>query len=256
MTTLDFWLLIKSLHLLPQLYFNTLSQHTIPLLHFLWYRLPDYFILSPRPPLALLNSDLWPLGNLYFPQALTSWQHDKGSFKESLIAVKRPWNCICHPWVINVNESSPCCNQALSVFTPLKSSLIHSEAGYKLDFQHAREIRSHWPFWPMHHFYKNGKKWHSCHQWLLYVWACSVSESGIRGFTAGRKGERWLDWWGVAYLKGFSPVCVRMWLLSVVAPANARPQYPHLNGLSLEWVTTWFLKSDGWEKDWEQWPHW
>lgn len=28
----------------------------------------------------------------------------------------------------------------------------------------------------------------------------------------------------LTYLKGFSPVCVRMWLLSVVAPAKARPQ--------------------------------
>lgn len=43
---------------------------------------------------------------------------------------------------------------------------------------------------------------------------------------------------GGTYLKGFSPVCVRMWLLRVVAPANARPQYPHLKGLSLECVTT------------------
>lgn len=124
------------------------------------------------------------------------------------------------------------------------------------------------PFWPMHHFFyfpfpfiKMGEadilfRESNVHQWLLYVLACSVSESGFGGFTASRKGERWLDWWRVTYLKGFSPVCVRMWLLSVVAPANARPQYPHLNGLSLEWVTTWFLKSDGWEKDWEQWPHW
>ncbi len=57
-----------------------------------------------------------------------------------------------------------------------------------------------------------------------------------------------LDGWGVltvTYLNGFSPVCVRMWLLSVVAPANARPQYPHLKGRSLECVTTWFLKSEG-----------
>lgn len=28
----------------------------------------------------------------------------------------------------------------------------------------------------------------------------------------------------VTYLKGFSPVCVRMWLLRVVAPAKALPQ--------------------------------
>lgn len=49
----------------------------------------------------------------------------------------------------------------------------------------------------------------------------------------------------VTYLNGFSPVCVRMWLLSVVAPAKARPQYPHLKGRSLECVTTWFLNSDG-----------
>lgn len=75
-----------------------------------------------------------------------------------------------------------------------------------------------------------------------------VSETG----QAGQAGwsRRWggLDGWGVltvTYLNGFSPVCVRMWLLSVVAPANARPQYPHLKGRSLECVTTWFLKSDG-----------
>ena len=50
-------------------------------------------------------------------------------------------------------------------------------------------------------------------------------------------GVRWVGWVGVltvTYLNGFSPVCVRMWLLSVVAPANARPQYPHLKGRSLE----------------------
>lgn len=71
---------------------------------------------------------------------------------------------------------------------------------------------------------------------------------------AGRTGRQGVL--TVTYLKGFSPVCVRMWLLSVVAPANARPQNPHLKGRSLECVTTWFLRSDGCEKDWEQWPHW
>lgn len=90
-----------------------------------------------------------------------------------------------------------------------------------------------------------------------------VSETGqaSRSLQQGGREQKAVGWMGggvltVTYLNGFSPVCVRMWLLSVVAPANARPQYPHLKGLSLECVTTWFLKSDGWEKDWEQWPHW
>ena len=34
--------------------------------------------------------------------------------------------------------------------------------------------------------------------------------------------------------KGFRPMCDRMWLFRVVAPANARKQKPHLNGFSLE----------------------
>ena len=83
------------------------------------------------------------------------------------------------------------------------------------------------------------------------VWELTVVQRA--GGAEGAEG------WGVltvTYLNGFSPVCVRMWLLSVVAPANARPQYPHLKGRSLECVTTWFLNSDGCEKDWEQWPHW
>lgn len=56
--------------------------------------------------------------------------------------------------------------------------------------------------------------------------------------------------------KGFCPVCVLIWLFSVVEPANERPQKPHLNGLSLLCVTTCVRNSVGWEKDWEQCPHW
>ena len=39
-----------------------------------------------------------------------------------------------------------------------------------------------------------------------------------------RRGERKEAARATTYLKGFSPVWVRMWLLRVVAPAKARPQ--------------------------------
>lgn len=56
--------------------------------------------------------------------------------------------------------------------------------------------------------------------------------------------------------KGRSPVCVLMWLFNVVAPANAREQYPHLNGFLLAWMTAWARSWAGWAKLSEQWPHW
>lgn len=77
--------------------------------------------------------------------------------------------------------------------------------------------------------------------WVSYV--SNSSQAGESRRVGGLDG--WVGVLTVTYLNGFSPVCVRMWLLSVVAPANARPQYPHLKGRSLECVTTWFLKSDG-----------
>lgn len=47
-------------------------------------------------------------------------------------------------------------------------------------------------------------------------------ECGGAGRVGGAKGAGGVL--TLTYLKGFSPVCVRMWLLSVVAPAKARPQ--------------------------------
>lgn len=58
------------------------------------------------------------------------------------------------------------------------------------------------------------------------------------------------------HLKGFSPVCVLIWLLSVVAPANDLLQNPHLNGFSLIWVTTWSRSSLASWKLVGQWPQW
>lgn len=50
-------------------------------------------------------------------------------------------------------------------------------------------------------------------------------------------------------------MCVRTWLLRVVAPANEREQNPHLNGFSLACVSTWLRSSVAVAKDSSHWPH-
>lgn len=127
MMTLDSWLLIKGLHLLPQLYFNSLSwlfpthnsliSRSLISLTWLFHSLPSAAPCSP---------EFWPLasGESLLPTStdkLTAWQQKLRGITNCSEAI--------------VNESSPCCNQALSVFTLLNISLIHSEAGDTLDLQ-------------------------------------------------------------------------------------------------------------------------
>ena len=57
-------------------------------------------------------------------------------------------------------------------------------------------------------------------------------------------------------MNDFSPVCARIWLFKVVAPANKRAQKPHLKGFSWRWISTWAHKSWVVENDKGQCAHW